>query len=547
MGNKTAEERIGEFLRFGSRLGLERMTDLMHRLGDPHDDLDVIHIAGTNGKGSTSRYIYEALIEAGYHAGIYTSPYLEKFNERIEADRRVISDEDLDECTDEVLAKVSEMTAEGKESPTEFEVVTAVAFVWFSRIGCDAVVLEVGLGGRGDSTNIIKAPVITVITSISYDHMDRLGSTITEIAGEKAGIIKASCPVVVSTEREEALSVFREKAASLGAPLYDARQLTTYTIKELRPDGAAFNLTVDLPSKHPSGTGEFGCKCTQNEQDRRGACDAADSGQVQIGRPSKTGQDRNGACFEDLKISMGGEHQVINAAEAVTALLVQDRFKVDEDAIRRGIARAKQPGRFEILYKPGTQTFESVTDPDLARTGNAGTELPVQTCSEQAQAPKMSCPELEHPWVIIDGAHNQDAAKRLRLAMGDFFPGRSVLFVCGILGDKDVSGILDQFVKIGTDFVATEPENDRKLSAYDLAKEIHERGKMVYEIPKPEDAAALAMSIAKGYDVVLFTGSLYLIGKIRTLLRERYLKPGDVCFDRPDADDSLGFDDEDED
>ncbi|MBR2547968.1 MAG: bifunctional folylpolyglutamate synthase/dihydrofolate synthase [Eubacterium sp.] len=477
MGRKTAEERIGEFLRFGSRLGLERITELMHRLGDPQDDLEVIHIAGTNGKGSTSRYIYETLIEAGYNAGIYTSPFIEKFNERIEAGRHVISDEDLEECTDVVLEKVSQMVDEGMESPTEFEVVTAVAFVWFKKIGCNVAVLEVGLGGRGDSTNIIKKPVITVITSISYDHMDRLGSTITEIASEKAGIIKKGCPVVVSTEREAALKVFSDKASELGAPLYDTRKLASYTIKELRPGGSTFDYSADIGGSHVSMNG--------------------------------------------IEISMGGEHQVINAAEAITALLVQDRFDISEEAIRRGLGKAKQPGRFEILYDPNEDAFEQNTHVSGHGTGN--------------------------PWVIIDGAHNQDAAKRLRAAMGQFFPGRRVLFVCGILADKDVSGILDEFTEIGTDFVATEPENERKLSAYELAKAINSRGKMVYEIPKPKDAAALAMSIAKGYDVVLFTGSLYLIGMIRKLLREKYLIKGNVCFDRPDKDDSIsaGIDEDD--
>lgn len=459
MGQKSPEERIENFLRFGSKLGLERMRVLMHKLGDPQDDLSVIHVAGTNGKGSTARYIYESLIEAGYKAGIYTSPYIEKFNERIEADRKIISDDDLNECLDEVFAKVTEMTQEGMDSPTEFEVITAAAFLWFRRIGCEAVVLEVGLGGRGDSTNIVKAPVICVIASISYDHMDRLGNTIPEIASEKAGIIKASCPVVVSTEREDALEVFRSKASSVGAPLYDARRIATCDIKELRPDGATFDYSAESMS----------------------------------------------VCMKDVQISMGGRHQVTNAAEAITALLVQDKFVVSEEAIRRGLARAKQPCRFEVLYKPESDY---------------------------------------HPWVILDGAHNKDAAVKLRETINQFFPKASVLLVCGMLRDKDVDGVLEEFTEIGNDFIATEPDIDRKLGAYDLAKKIHERGKMVYEIPKPVDAAALAMSLAKGYDMVLFTGSFYLIGKLRTLLRERYLAAGDICFDRPEEDDGLSFDDD---
>ena len=491
---RSAEEKIAGFLRFGSRLGLERMTVLMHKLGDPQDGLEYIHVAGTNGKGSTTRYIYESLIEAGYSVGIYTSPFIEKFNERIEADRHVISDEELEECTDVVLEKVSQMVDEGMESPTEFEVVTAVAFVWFKKIGCNVAVLEVGLGGRGDSTNIIKKPVITVITSISYDHMDRLGSTITEIAGEKAGIIKAGCPVVVSTEREEALEVFRKKAAELGSPLYDTRKIAKYNIKELRPDGAVFDYSLTFEKSSEKGQALFG-----------------DTSENSSKKTSERGLSLFGDVhFEDIEIGMGGEHQVINATEAITAILVQDKFEVSEDAIRRGLKRAKQPGRFDIMYKPA----------DASMNGN--------------------------PWVILDGAHNKDAAFRLRNAVKQFFPDKSVLFVCGVLADKDVDGILNEFLQIGDDFIATEPENDRKLTAYELAKAINGRGKLVYEVPKPEDALALAMSIAKGYDVVLFTGSLYLIGKIRTLLRERYLRPGDVCFDRTEEDDSFGIEEEDD-
>ena len=443
---KTAEEKIGEFLRFGSRLGLERMNDLMARLGDPQDDFDVVHVAGTNGKGSTARYIYETLVEAGYRTGIYTSPYLERFTERIEFDREEISDEDLEECTDIVLDKVREMVDEGAESPTEFEVVTAVCFLYFSRKKCDIAVLEVGLGGRGDSTNIVKSPLCSVITSISYDHMDRLGNTIAEIAGEKAGIIKEGCPVVVSTERKEAFEVFVKKAEEMDAPLIDARSAASVDIKEERPDGSVFDFTMK----------DFELK--------------------------------------DVRISMGGRHQITNAAEALVALSVlKEKLDIPESAVRKGFERAVQPGRFEIMYRPDKKN---------------------------------------RPWVVIDGAHNRDGAVKVRESIERFFPGKSVLTVVGVLKDKDVEGIIGELAGFTEDFIVTEPENDRKASSYDIAKMIHDMGKTVYEIPQPKDAAALAMSIGKGYDVVLFSGSLYLIGCIRTILREHYLRPSDICFDR---------------
>jgi len=169
-----AIQKIRNFERFGSILGLERMEKLMERLGNPQDGMNFIHVAGTNGKGSVCRFIYEALKENGYKTGIYTSPYVQVFNERIELDGQYITDEDLEACTDEVLAQVKGITEMGFDSPTEFEIITAIAFVYFKKKEADYVVLEVGLGGKGDSTNVIKKPLISVITSISFDHMDRL-------------------------------------------------------------------------------------------------------------------------------------------------------------------------------------------------------------------------------------------------------------------------------------------------------------------------------------------------------------------------------------
>ncbi len=445
---KTAEEKIGEFLRFGSRLGLERMNTLLSKLGDPQDDFEAVHIAGTNGKGSCARYIYETLVEAGYRTGIYTSPYLERFNERIEFCREPIPEKDLEECTDAVLEKVREMIDEGCESPTEFEVVTAVCFLYFSRMKCEVAVLEVGLGGRGDSTNVVKSPLCSVITSISFDHMDRLGSTITEIAGEKAGIIKKGCPVVVSTGRKDALDVFVRKAEEMEAPLTDVRASSVVSVKEERPDGSVFDFRMD--------DGSF--------------------------------------SMEDVRISMGGSHQITNAAESLAAVSVlREKLSISDEAVRKGFLRARQPGRFEIVYKP----------------------------------------EKKHrPWVILDGAHNADGAAKLAETVKRFFPDGSILTVCGMLKDKDVTGILDELMKFTDDFVVTEPDNERKEPSYDLAVMLQERGKLVYEMPEPKDAVAVAMSLGRAYDVILFAGSLYLIGRVRTMLREHYLRPDDICFDR---------------
>lgn len=422
-----AIKRIHEFQKFGWVLGLERMNVLLEKLGNPQENLRVIHVAGTNGKGSVCRYIYEVLQAAGYHCGLFTSPFLEVFNERIEFDGAYISDGDLQRCSDLVLAKTEEMVAEGLESPTEFEVITAVAFLYFQEKRADYVVLEVGLGGRGDSTNVVKKPLVSVITSISLDHTDRLGDTIDQIAFEKAGIIKTDCPVVTGTGQPEAMKVFEEKCRELDAPLYDA----------------------------------CACPVTVHEQSVYGSRFITEV----LGRTY------------DLKISMVGDHQVRNAVEALYALMLlkqEGKISVTDTAVREGFAKARQIGRFELMN--------------------------------------------ENPFVVIDGAHNPDGARALSETVKRCFPGKRILLITGILADKEVDTVVDTFCQIGDGFAATEPDNPRKLSADILAEKFSIKGKDCMAVSDPKEAVAYAMNEAAGYDVVLFTGSLYLIGAIRGFL-----------------------------
>ena len=181
---------INDKNKYGSRLGLDSISKLLELLGNPHLDLKYIHIAGTNGKGSTASYISSILREAGYKVGLFTSPYLERFNERISINGQDIPDERLAEITERVKNSIEIMLKEGYEHPTTFEIVTTISFVYFKEENVDFVVLEVGLGGRLDSTNVIKDSLISVITTIDFDHMDVLGNTLGKIAYEKAGIIK---------------------------------------------------------------------------------------------------------------------------------------------------------------------------------------------------------------------------------------------------------------------------------------------------------------------------------------------------------------------
>lgn len=428
MTYEEALDRIHSFQKFGSRLGLDRMTRLMELLGNPQDTMKVIHIAGTNGKGSVCRYIYSVLQENGYKAGLYTSPYLERFTERMEFNGQEISKEDLAKYTDRILKTVDQMLAEGMESPTEFELITAIAFLYFAEQDIDFLVLEVGLGGTGDSTNMVKTPAVSVITSISYDHMEYLGDTLEKIAAEKAGIIKPGVPVIYNVNDEGAAGVISRAADSKGCRKYDV-QIMERKVIERTINGYTFDVVID------------------------------------------------GMEYKALTLSMIGDHQIGNAICALTALEVLQREKLislQKDLLYSGFRKAKQTGRFEIMQKD--------------------------------------------PFVIIDGAHNEAGADALRIVLAEHFADCRILLVTGMLADKKIDKLLDGFEAITNDFIATEPDNPRKLSASDLCAQILGRGKNCTVIEDPEEACRYADSIASSYDVILFAGSLYLIGKVRRLL-----------------------------
>lgn len=209
MTYNQALSKIHSFEKFGIRLGLERMSDLLCRLGNPQNDLQFIHVAGTNGKGSVSTMLSEIFIAEGKKTGLYTSPFVISFRERMQINGEMISEEELAKYTETVITEAEKMT----DTPTEFELITAIALLYFKEQNCDIVVLEVGLGGIYDATNIIPAPLACVITSISLDHTEYLGDTLASVAGNKAGIIKENSPVVVSYGQDgEVLEVIKNKA-----------------------------------------------------------------------------------------------------------------------------------------------------------------------------------------------------------------------------------------------------------------------------------------------------------------------------------------------
>ena len=435
-------ERIHSFRVFGSRLGLGRMRRMLHLLGDPQDGMNIIHVAGTNGKGSVCRYVYSVLEENGYRTGAYFSPYLERFTERIEFDGKEISREDLVRYAEQALGAAEEMVRRGWESPTEFELVTAIGFLYFAAKNADFVILEVGLGGRGDSTNICSQPAVTAIVSISYDHMAQLGNTLPEIAAEKAGIIKKGVPVVVCVEDPDAFEVIRKRAEELSAPLIDASRVRISTVRESL-EGCIFDAMPDEELR------------------------AQLSGMMQ---------------WQNIEISMCGHHQISNAVCALLMIEVLRKrgIRIEEERLHRGMKKAVQKGRFEIMRK--------------------------------------------NPYLILDGAHNPAGARALKETVRRFFGGDRILLCTGILADKAYREIVGEWSQLDADVLVTEVPNPRKMDAAALAgvfaeTEPYRSGRRsIAVIADYEEAFAYAERKKQDYDLILWAGSLYLIGGVRRMI-----------------------------
>lgn len=296
----------------GSRPGLERITVLCEKLGHPEKDLRFIHVGGTNGKGSFCCMLSNILTAAGYRTGLYTSPYIERFNERMQIDGESIPDAELAALTAEVKAAADTMD----DPPTEFELITALAFLYYRNNRCDYVVLEVGLGGRLDSTNIIGTPTLAVITGIDFDHTAILGDTSAAIAGEKAGILKPACPVLFGEGDAEAEAVIRAKAAETGGA-YHRTDYTRITDVRLAPDATTFS---------------FG-------------------------------------AFRDVTLHMLGLYQLKNAANVLTAVeILRDAGLVlPKEAVYAGIKNARWPARFEKLMTEPLVFYDGAHNPQGIR------------------------------------------------------------------------------------------------------------------------------------------------------------------------------------
>lgn len=322
---------------------LQTMHDLMHRLGHPHQAAPVIHVTGTKGKGSVSKMIGETLRQSGLKTGVYSSPHLETINQRISIDDQLISDDQLSDVLNQIQPAVAALDAEfearNERGLTFFEIITAAGFQFFANENVDVVVLEVGLGGRLDSTNVCQ-PTVCVITNISLDHTKQLGDTIGEIAFEKAGIIKPGVPIVSGALHPEAIEVISSVAAERGAHLFQLDRDVTVSENETRD-------------------GTFRCD----------------------------GQTRQRFSIDQIKPKMPGAHQQSNAALAIAAcqILIDQGWNISHDDLRRGIANASLPGRTEIL---STQPFILM---DMAHNG-ASIEALIRTFNSQVDSARSNKP-----------------------------------------------------------------------------------------------------------------------------------------------------------
>lgn len=427
MTYEQALEYLASLNKFGINFGLARIEKLLDLMGNPERRFKTVHVTGSNGKGSTAAMLAAILRAAGIKTALYTSPHLADYIERMAIDGRLIDRQAFANAIEYTGNLVARITASGWEHPTEFEVLTAAAFHYFAAAEVEYAVIEVGLGGLLDSTNVV-IPEAAVITNVTLEHTDRCGNSVEEIAGHKAGIIKPGVPAITAAHGA-ALDVIKATAAAKSAPLYIKDR--DFSAQAVGREGYRQTMTV-VTERY----GDMGCFTT----------------------------------------NLLGHHQVENSAVAVmTALILAEKEpRVTLSAIRAGMAAVHWPGRFEVV-----ETW---------------------------------------PTVVIDGAHNPDGAKALRKTLDDIFGGKNIVFLLGILADKDIGGIVRELVRQSNAAVLVRPNSERAAKPEMLHKELTAR------------KIEIAASIEEGYEkacllagpegVVCITGSLYLIGPARTAVFE---------------------------
>jgi len=432
---------------------LDRMRRLLAAIGSPERRLRSVHVAGTKGKGSTAAVVHAMAVAAGLKAGLYTSPHLVDLRERIRVGRAEVPSEALRQLIAAARPEVDRMR-QADDAPTFFEIFTALALRHFADAAVDLAVIEVGLGGRLDATNVLE-PDVSVITALSMDHTLQLGATLAAIAGEKAGIIKPGVPVVSHLQPPEAMAVVERVAREAGAPLF--------VVSVGRGAPRLFGSNDDGISRGtPRPTrGDITYSWQPAEQGgRRG-------GRITVRTPN--------AAYEDLFLPLMGEHQASNAAGAIAAAELAGPLgpRLTPDLVREALAGVEWPGRME--YVPG------------------------------------------RPAILLDGAHNRASMERLLEALARHFPGTRMVILFAAAADKDIDGMLDALAAgaIPAEIIFTRTATARAADPLDLQARFRARGREAEAAAPANIALRLARKLAGEEGLVVVCGSLYLVGEIK--------------------------------
>lgn len=429
MNYREAMAYVEELGKYGSVMGLTTMQELCARLDHPQDHLKFVHIAGTNGKGSILAYVSTVLQSAGYKVGRYLSPTVRDYRERFQVNGRMVTQSGLCKYMEPVRAAAEAMAAEGLPHPTAFEVETAAAFLFFLDKQCDIVVLETGLGGATDATNVVKNTLAAVFASISRDHMGILGDTPEEIAVVKSGIIKDKCYVISVKQSPEVMRVLRQAAL--------LRKAKFFTADADRAKNVRYGVTKQTFSYGP---------------------------------------------YKNLAIMMLGQFQIDNAVAAVEVITALGKlgYPVKEEQLRKGLLETRWRGRFEIIGRK--------------------------------------------PLFIADGAHNEDASVRLAESIRFYFTGRRIIYIIGMLKDKEYDKVLRNTFFLAEHIITvTPPAGERALHAYELAQAASVYHNSVTAADSIQEAVELAYLLT-GQDqeaVIVAFGSLSYLGELIDVAEHR--------------------------
>lgn len=428
MNYEESRKYIQDASSRGSVLGLDNIVNLMNKLGNVQDSLKVVHIAGTNGKGSTSAYITQILIEAGYTVGRYTSPAVFDYMEMFTINNINISEDEYAVNMTIIKKAIDEMEAEHMTLPTSFEIETALAYLYFYRNKCDIAIIETGMGGRLDATNIVKSPLVSVLTSISKDHSRFLGETLEEITFNKAGIIKKNCPVVSAIQCDEAAKVIKEEAIKNNSKLIVCNELQNVRFNNDKTYGRYVGISNEF----------------------------------------------------NIETSMLGTFQIHNIPTAIETILAlkSEGFFIYKENIENGIKNASISGRCERIN--------------------------------------------DTPAIYIDGGHNPGAALNLKNTLEMYFTNRKLVYIIGVLADKDYDTVLSVTGGFANHIITvTPPDNARSLDGRELLKTVLKYNTSAEYADDLEKAVNRGIECAGDEGVLFVFGSLSYLGRIKEIVRSK--------------------------